>query len=275
MIVGELEMSPQVFTIFATLIEERIGLHYSAAERDLLWYKLSSRAIESGFYSLLDYYYHLRYDDPGGAELAALTDALVVNETFFFRERAALEQVIEAQVVPLCARKLRPRIWCAAASTGEEPLTLALLLAERGLLDQVDLLATDISQRALLRARSGVHARRSLREGYPAELAAKYLNTAGDSIRVAPALLAAVRFQCLNLLDRAAVEKLGLFDLILCRNVLIYFRDERTQQVVQLLAAALRPGGVLVVGVSESLMRLGTALVCEERAGSFFYRKKE
>ena len=129
---AELEMSPQVFTIMATLIEERIGLHYSAAERDILWYKLSSRATDSGFYSLLDYYYHLRYDDPDGVELAALTDALVVNETFFFRERAALERVIEAQIAPLCARKLKPRIWCAAASTGEEPYTMAMLLAERG-----------------------------------------------------------------------------------------------------------------------------------------------
>ena len=73
--------------------------------------------------------------------------------------------------------------------------------------------------------------------------------------------------------DAAAVQDLGLFDLILCRNVLIYFRDARTQQVLKHLTAALQPGGVLVVGVSESLLRFGTALVCEERAGSFFYRK--
>ncbi len=267
-------MSPQVFTIFATLLEERIGLHYSAAERDLLWYKLASRATEAGFYSLLDYYYHLRYDDPEGVELTALTEALVVNETFFFRERAALEQVIATKLVPLGAGKTRPRVWCAAASTGEEPYTFAMLLAERGLLDRVDLLATDISPRALTRARTGVHARRSLRDGYPPELAAKYLDTTGDAIRVAPQIRAAVRFQCLNLLDQAAVTALGEFDVILCRNVLIYFRDDRTRQVVKLLSTALKPGGVLLVGVSESLLRFGTALICEERAGSFFYRKE-
>ena len=124
-----------------------------------------------------------------------------------------------------------------------------------------------------MRARSGVHARRSLREGYPPDLAAKYLQLAEDGIRVAPQISAAVRFQHLNLLDAAAVQDLGLFDLILCRNVLIYFRDARTQQVLKHLTAALQPGGVLVVGVSESLLRFGTALVCEERAGSFFYRK--
>lgn len=267
-------MSPQVFTIFATLLEERIGLHYSAAERDLLWYKLSSRASEAGFYSLLDYYYHLRYDDPDGVEMSALTDVLVVNETFFFRERAALQQVVDAQIVPLCARKAKPRIWCAASSTGEEPFTLAMLLCERGLLDSVEFIATDVSQRVLSRARSGVHGRRSLREGYSIDLAAKYLDTSGDTVRVAPAIRDAVRFKQLNLLDDAAVAELGQFDVILCRNVLIYFRDERTRQVVKLLAAALKPGGVLLVGVSESLLRFGTALVCEERAGSFFYRKQ-
>lgn len=270
---AELEMSAQVFAILSGLIEERIGLHYSAAERDLLWYKVSARASEAGFYSLLDYYYHLRYDDPDGVELTALTDALVVNETFFFRERAALEQVIESQLVPLCARKLRPRVWSAACSTGEEPLTLAMLLSERGLLNQVELIATDISQRALARARSGEHAPRSLRQGYPQELADKYLHSAAGKLRVAPHIRAAVRFNHLNLLDQAAIESLQPFDLILCRNVLIYFRDERAQQVVKLLTAALKPGGVLLVGVSESLLRFGTALVCEERAGSFYYRK--
>lgn len=270
---AELELSPQVFTILASLVEERLGLHYGHAEREVFGYKLSSRAIEAGFFSLLDYYYFLRYDDPDGVELAALTDALVVNETYFFRERAPMEQAIDAVIVPLCERGQRPRIWSAASSTGEEPLTMAMLLAERGLLGQVELLATDISQRALARAQSGVHSRRSLREGYPSDLAAKYLHRSGEKILVSPVISSAVQFRCVNLLDAAAVAQLGFFDLILCRNVLIYFRDDRTQQVVRQLAGALRPGGVLLVGVSESLLRFGTALLCEERAGSFFYRK--
>jgi chemotaxis protein methyltransferase CheR len=272
--VAELELSPQIFNLFAGLIEERLGLHYGAGERELLAYKLASRATEAGFYSLLDYYYHLRYDDPSGTELSALTDALVVNETFFFRERAPLERVIEAHVAPLCARKVRPRIWCAASSTGEEPFTLAILLAERGLLPKVEILATDISQRALARAQSGVLSHRALREGHPGDLAAKYLHISDEGVRVSPVIRAAVRFQGMNLLDRAAMAELGHFDVILCRNVLIYFRDERTKEVINNLTAALKPGGVLLVGVSESLLRFGTALLCEERAGSFFYRKE-
>lgn len=269
----ELELSPQVFAIFATLIEERLGLPSVAADRELLRYKLSSCATDAGFYSLLDYCYHLRYDDPQGLGLAALTDALVVNETYFFRERAALEQVIRVHMAPLCARKLRPRLWSAAASTGEEPFTLAMLLAEQGPLNEVELLATDISQRALARARSGVYTRRSLREGYPPELAARYLESSRDEIRVAPGIRAAVRFETLNLLDGEAIAARGRFDLILCRKVLIYFRDERTQQVLKQLTAALQPAGGLLVGVSEPLLRFGTALVCEEHAGAFFYRR--
>ena len=144
-------MSPQVFTIFSSLIEERIGLHYGSAERELLLYKLADRAAEAGFDSILDYYYHLRYDDPNGVEQAALTDALVVNETFFFRERAALEQVIAAHIAPLCGRKPPPRIWCAASSSGEEPYTLALTLESVFANTGVDwrVLATDISRPAI------------------------------------------------------------------------------------------------------------------------------
>ena len=207
------EASPQVLAILAALIEERIGLHYGPRERELLAMKVADWAAEAGFDSLLDYYYHLRYDDPGGAELARLTDALVVNETYFFRERDALEQVVEGHLVPLCQGGARPRVWSAAASTGEEPLTLAMLLSERGLLSRVEIVATDISDRALSRARSGVHGRRSLRAGHPEDLAARYLEQSEEGVRVRAAIRDAVRFQHLNLLDAGAVSWLGRFDL--------------------------------------------------------------
>src|SRR5580658_4607598 len=266
-------MSPQVCAILSALIEERIGLHYGPREHDFLCDRVAARAGEAGFDSLLDYYYHLRYDDPAGEELARLTDALVVNETFFFRERDQIERIIEDSLAPLVQRGAKVRIWSAACSTGEEPFTMAMLLAERGLLhpDRVEIVATDISKRALLRAQAGTFGPRSLRDGHPAAVAAKYLDRAGPEITLAAPIRAAVRFQHLNLLDRAAAAALGRFDLVLCRNVLIYFRDAAARQVIDHVCSAPRPDGVLLVGVSESLMRLGTALVCEERGGSFFY----
>jgi len=90
---------------------------------------------------------------------------------------------------------------------------------------------------------------------------------------VAPSLRSAVRFERLTLLDSPAIAELGAFDVILCRNVLIYFGEPRVHSVAATLASALRPDGLLAVGVSESLLRAGTSLVCDERGGSFFYRR--
>ncbi|MGK3994940.1 CheR family methyltransferase [Sorangium sp. So ce1024] len=273
---SRLPISPQVFAIFSALIAEKIGLHYEAADRELLGDKLSVRAIEAGFDSLLDYYYFLRYDPAGAAEIDALIDALVVNETYFFRELSQLQVAIADLVAPRAAAGARPRIWSAACASGEEPLTIAMLLAERGLLGSVELVASDVSARALARARSGVFGPRSIRSNAPPPaFAARWLQVAPDRVTVSPELQRAIDWRRINLLDAAEVASLGRFDVIVCRNVLIYFHDNTARWVVGNLSGALVAGGALLVGVSESLLRLGTALACEERGGVFIYRKTE
>jgi chemotaxis protein methyltransferase CheR len=265
--------STQVLAILSALIEEGTGLHYGLLDHQVLEDKVGMRAAEAGFESLLDYYYFLRYDAAAGPEMEALVESLVVGETYFFRELGPLRALVdlaEAQV----AEGHRPRIWSAACATGEEPLTLAMLLAERRLLGKVELVASDISARALERARAGRHTARSLRDGAPEALAVRYLDREPDgSVRVAPALTEAVRWRRVNLQDLRQVMAVGEVEFILCRNVLIYFRDETVVQVVARLSEILRPGGVLLVGVSESLLRFGTNLVCEERGNVFLYRK--
>jgi chemotaxis protein methyltransferase CheR len=113
--------------------------------------------------------------------------------------------------------------------------------------------------------------RRALRDGYPADLAARYAEIGANGITVAPRIRSAVQFSTMNLVDRVA-PGLGWFDVILCRNVLIYFNDEQILRVIDRLADHLVPDGLIAVGVSESLLRFGTRLVCEERGSSFFYR---
>lgn len=270
---ADLELTPPLFAILSSLIEERVGLCYTLQDRDILASKLSTRALELGFGTLLDYYYFLRYDAECEREFAALVNALVVNETFFFREFTPLSVLVTEFVAPRVRSGLRPRIWCAACSTGEEPLTLAMVLEKHDLLDKVELIASDISSAALAKARAGVYGRRSLRQVPAPELAAKWLSVADKDISTAPALRAAVSWRQINLMDRAARETIGAVDIILCRNVLIYFRDETAARVVNELASQLLPGGVLLVGISESLMRYGTSLSCEEVAGVFLYRK--
>jgi chemotaxis protein methyltransferase CheR len=267
-----LSLQPTVFTILRDLIEERCGIHYQPGELPLLAEKISPRAVEAGFDSLLDYYYFLRYDPGGGQELKALIDLLVVNETYFFRELSALEVLVDQVIAPAVARGERPRVWSAACSTGEEPLTLAMVLAQRGLLGSVELLASDVSERVLERARSGTFGRRALREEIPARYA-PFISVRDGVVVVAPAVGEAVRFRNVNLIAPPDPEQLLRFEAIVCRNVLIYFTDATTQLVVANLAAQLRPNGTLLVGTSESLLRFGTEFECEERAGVFFYRK--
>lgn len=266
------QVSPQLLAIFAGLVEDAAGIHYGAGDRELFAAKLVDHASDLGHGSLLDYYYKLRYDDPTGAERAQLIEALLVHETYFFRELAPL-RLLADHVARVVAERGRARVWSAACSTGEEPLTIAMLLDERGVLDRVELLATDLSAQVLDQARRGRFRKRALRDDHPAELAARYLRTEPDGVAVDPRLLAAVTFRPLNLLDAAAIGALGAHDAIVCRNVLIYFRDEQIARVIDHLAGALAPDGLLAVGVSESLLRFGTALVCEERGRAFFYRR--
>ncbi|WP_437320105.1 CheR family methyltransferase [Sorangium sp. So ce385] len=271
---SRLPISPQVFAIFSALIAEKIGIHYDAGDRELLGDKVSVRAIDAGFDSLLDYYYFLRYDPAGAAELDALIDALVVGETYFFRELAQLEVAVAELVAPRVSAGKRPRIWSAACSTGEEPFTIAMLLAERGLLGKVDLVASDISARALSRARAGVYGPRSIRSNAPPPpFATRWLEVTPDRVVVSAALKEAIDWRRINLLEASDAASLGQFDVIVCRNVLIYFHDNTARWVVANLSGALASGGALLVGISESLLRLGTALACEERGGVFLYRK--
>lgn len=272
---SELALSPQVFAILSALIEERIGLCYGPDERSLLQSKVSSRALEAGFESILDYYYYLRYDDASGSEFQALAEALVVHETYFFRELDALQVMLDRFVVPMIESEHKPRIWSAACATGEEPLSLAILLAERGLLERVELLATDVSDAALAAAQRPRRSRRALRQRPAGVDLERWFDVQEDHVTLLAPLQRSIQWRRLNLLDELAVAAIGRVDIVLCRNVLIYFREQTVGKVVNRLMARLVPGGVFLVGVSESLMRLGVALRCEEHQGVFIYRKPE
>ena len=260
--------------ILRALVEERTGLHYGPDETPVLIERVRVRAAEAGFESLLDYYYFLRYDPAATAEIEQLVEALVVNESYFFREADPLRVVCDVFLAPAVAAGRRPRVWSAACSTGEEPLTLAMLLADKGMLGAVDIVASDVSGRALDRARAGRFGRRSVREHVQALVPSRWLRAeTNGEWTVAGPLREAIDWRKVNLTDRAAVAAIGTCDVILCRNVLIYFSDTTVARVVDALTEQLRPGGALFVGVSESLLRYGTSLVCEEHAGVFCYRR--
>jgi chemotaxis protein methyltransferase CheR len=269
----QLVLTPHLFAVFASLIENACGLHYGPRDRKLLESKLVAQAQDAGYQSLLDFYYRLRYDDPEGVERRALVQGLVVHETYFFRELMPLERLVDRHLVQVVQARGTARVWSAACSTGEEPYTLGMLLEDRGILDKVEIVASDISEAAILRARANRFGPRALRDGHPVALASRYLEISNGSFTTVPRIRDAVRFRTLNVLDEPAIQQLGTFDAILCRNVLIYFRDTQIARVIDRLGRALAPDGVLAVGVAESLMRFGTSMACEERGGAFFYQR--
>jgi chemotaxis protein methyltransferase CheR len=148
-----------------------------------------------------------------------------------------------------------------------------MLLATAGMLERVELIASDICPRVLGRAQTGRYGANTLRRAPMPLFARAFVQADETGGSVAQELVRAISWKQLNLVDSAAISALGVLDVIICRNVLIYFRDPVAKRVVNSMAAALTPGGILCVGVSESLIRLDVPLVCEERRGTFLYRK--
>lgn len=192
--------------------------------------------------------------------LWAVTDALTTNETFFFRDKTPFN-LFKEQVLPtLAPGRSSLRIWCAACSTGQEPYSIAMLMEEaRGQYPQLklDILASDISDRVLEKARAGFYTDFEVQRGLSAEQLAKYFAKVGDIWQVKPALRELIRWRQFNLLDQMAI--LGRFEVVFCRNVLIYFDMETKRQVLDRIAATMADEGFLFLGGAETVIGLTEA----------------
>jgi len=201
--------------------------------------------------------------------IAALIEHTVVGETYFYRhpeQIAALQRHLFGSPGPL-------RIWSAGCATGEEPYSLAMALLESGRPPGRDrILATDVSERALQRAQAGAYGPWSLRR-LPPELRARHFAERGAAQRIAPEVRAMVAFERHNLARDPALP--GPFDLVLCRNVLIYFDPTVAAEVLYRLAAAVRPGGFLVLGPVELPLAAPLAMEWIDAFGASLLRRPE
>jgi chemotaxis protein methyltransferase CheR len=181
-----------------------------------------------------------------------VVDALLNGETSFFRDGPVFDQIADAALAA-GADGRRVRIWSAGCSTGQEPLSLAMLLAERDGAAVPEIVATDVSEGALARARAGRYSQFEIQRGLPMRRMIRWFEAEGEGDWIArPELLRHVAYRRMNLVaDRAPA---GLFDLVLCRNVLLYLSPELKARVFERFAAALRPGGVLVLGAGETVI---------------------
>jgi len=254
------------------------GLHFERRNQKLLERGITSRmsAIHSASYR--DYYDYLSEYGENRQELQKLLQHLTVGETFFFRYRAhfdALRQLVSNG--ELAGKPLR--IWSAGCSTGEEPYSLAMTIME-ALPDwrkrDIRILATDINNRSLQRAREGVYRPWSLRATEPRCLE-RYFNRVGDSYLIRDEVKQLVEFSHLNLQTAAFPQSDGPFrelDVIFCRNVTIYFTLATTRRIIDKFAATLTPTGYLFLGHAEALTHISTKFERVSRESGFYYRKK-
>lgn len=206
--------------------------------------------------------------DRGGILGDMIVDALLNQETSFFRDAGTIEAVIE---VIRSVVDRRARIWSAACSTGQEPLSLAMLVAEWG--EQGDgvapeIIATDVSDAALRRARAGRYSSFEVQRGLPVRRMIRWFDPDGEAWLVKPELVRAINYRRHNLVSDAPPA--GGFDVILCRNVMMYLSLELRERILDRLAHALRPGGVLVLGAGETAIGHGDSLVPSPRVKGFY-----
>ena len=251
------------FGLFQKLIYEKAGIYLAAPKRALVDSRLAKRIRELGLDSFAAYYHHV-VDDRDGAELIELLDRISTNETRFFREPRQfefLETRILADWAAKAAAGMRLRrilAWSAGCSTGEEPYSLAMMLRNHFPPSagwEIEILATDLSTRVLDRARAAIWPIAKA-EDIPAKYLKRFMlkgiGAQAGKMKTAPEIRSMVRFERLNLNDDVYPVS-GSFDLIWCRNVLIYFDSPSRLRVIQRLLDHLAPCGYFFIGHAESL----------------------
>ena len=275
----DLAMTEAEFRMFSELVRSHCGLHFASESRYLLEKRIGRRMHDLEIPSFAAYHYRLRNDTSVDPELARLVDELTTNETYFLRERAQLRALME-EILPELGLRRRDQgggplnIWSAGCSSGEEPYSIVMLALETGLEPGRDLrvYASDISRPALLKARRGVYREASFRE-MDTSMRRKYFTEKEGLWRISDAVKTHVDFIHLNLFDRSRIALLNQMDVILCRNVIIYFDGETKRSVIQTFYEKLRPAGYLLLGHSESLINLSSAFELRHLRHEMVYRR--
>ncbi|MBV9076901.1 MAG: protein-glutamate O-methyltransferase CheR [Methylobacteriaceae bacterium] len=254
-------------------LKARSGLHLGPEKGYLLQIRLAPILRDAGLASLAALAGTLRSGrDPDLA--AQVVAAMTTNETSFFRDRApfeALQRSILPRLVEARAASRRLRIWSAAASTGQEAYSVAMILAEMAPALEgwtVDIVATDISAEVVARAKAGRYSQFEVQRGLPIRLLLTHFEQGPDGWVISPELRRAVDFRVQNLLD--PLERLGQFDVVFCRNLLIYLDAETKRRVLAAVGGRLARGGFLCLGSTETVLGISHAWEQDAEAPSFF-----
>ncbi len=272
------EMSAEELHLLRDLFSQASGFLLREDLKFIAERRLAPRLELLGLRDFAGYARYLRFDARGADELETAIDLLVPHETYFFREPTQL-RCFEYELMPLLEKKNERsrslQLWSAGCSTGEEPYTLSMLLRDRKTVQgwELDILGTDLSRKALTSARKAEYGPMALRATTPERKTAFFETIEGGRVRVLPSFREPVRFGQLNLLDTSAASLLPRFDVIFCRNVLIYFDQATRRRVIELFYERLNLGGFLLLGHSENLLHLSTRFELVQLEGDLVYRR--
>lgn len=249
-------MKPDDFDFLAKLVRDSSGLVLTKDKAYLLESRLMPVARKRGFKGLDELVGKLRMGDRALAE--DVTEAMTTNESFFFRDQKPFDQfrqVVLPNLLKTRAAKRSFRIWCAAASSGQEPYSLAMILKEEAAKMpgwRTEIIGTDISRDILQKARTGLYSQFEVQRGLPIQLLVKYFKKRDDQWEIDPAIRAMVQYKEWNLLQD--LRALGTFDVVFCRNVLIYFDQPTKGKVLEGMSKQMSDDGVLYLGGAETVL---------------------
>lgn len=250
------------FEFIAREVKERSGLVLTPEKAYLLETRLAPIARREGIATVAELLRVVRTRREERV-IAQIVDALSTNETFFFRDKTPFDAVRDTVIPALFTAKgrgARLRVWCAACSTGQEPYSLAMTFEEMRAAGQpveAEIIATDLSERVLEKARSGLYGQFEVQRGLPIQMLVKHFTKQGEAWKISDRIRSQVDFRKVNLLE--PFGSLGQFDLVFCRNVLIYFDAEAKKRVLERIAAQMHDHSFLVLGGSESTMGITDA----------------
>jgi chemotaxis protein methyltransferase CheR len=252
-------VTPLDYDFLRKCLKDRSGLVLSSDKQYLVESRLLPVARRAGLGGLGELVSTLKRGN-ADALMTTVVEAMMTNESLFFRDKTPFEH-FRTTVMPALTAARRSsrtlRIWCAAASTGQEPYSLAMALKEmeRDLSGwRIELLATDISNEVLEKARQGLYSQFEVQRGLPIQLLIKHFVQVGEAWQIAPEIRAMVKYRQLNLL--ADFSHLGMFDLVFCRNILIYFDQATKIDLLNRLAKIVASDGFLVLGAAETVVGL-------------------
>jgi chemotaxis protein methyltransferase CheR len=254
-------VTPSDYEFLRKLLKTRSGLDLSADKQYLVESRLAPLARRAGLPGITELVQKIK---SGADALTAETvEAMTTNETFFFRDKLPFDHLREAllpALLPARANRRLLRIWCAASSTGQEPYSIAMCLKEFGSALtgwRIEILATDLSQGVLEKSKAGIFSQFEVQRGLPIQMLVKYFTQTGELWQLNADIRAMVQHRQLNLLQD--FSHLGTFDLIFCRNVLIYFDQDTKADIFARLAKVLEADGALALGAAESVVGISDA----------------